>query len=151
MEDNEYSSPSFYVADDEKSIAIVDLLECMKSIETTVQFYLNLLKDLSEMMDEVGVSVETCVLSTPYTDNKTLAMTEEGIPTEQSEYKQTLDNLLDMEYELEESMRRIRKRLMVIRLIGLMSEDDKLKNELVKNAGKMIEVINLFYSFVNKL
>ena len=57
MEDDEcsvaYSSPSFYVADDEKSIAIVDLLEYIKSKDMTVQFYLNLLQDLTVMMDEV--------------------------------------------------------------------------------------------------
>ena len=43
---------SFYVCDDEKSIAIVDLLEFSRFKTTTVEFFLDLLKDLTSMMDD---------------------------------------------------------------------------------------------------
>merc|ERR1712150_368109 len=53
-----------------------------------------------------------------------------------------LQSLLDMESELEDAMCKIRKRMMVIRMIGLMSEDDALKDSLLQNSGKMIEFLN---------
>ena len=143
MEDDEcsvtYTSPSFYVADDEKSIAIVDLLEYIKSKDMTVQFYLNLLQDLTDMMDEVAPSIDNIPV-TKHNDCKHMEITVEGNDIEHSENTQTLESLLEMEYELEETMCKIRKRLMVIRLIGLMSEDESLKNALAQNAGKMIKV-----------
>ena len=54
--------------------------------------------------------------------------------------EQTIESLLEMERELEDSMRKVRKRMMVIRMIGLMSEDEGLKESLLQNSGKMIEV-----------
>lgn len=46
------SITSFYVEDDEKSIAIVDLLEYKKFRETSVNFYLSLISDLTDMLTQ---------------------------------------------------------------------------------------------------
>ena len=56
-EASKYSSPSFYVADDEKSIAIIDILEYIGSKEMTFKFYLNLLQDLTDMLDIVELAI----------------------------------------------------------------------------------------------
>ena len=54
---------SFYVCDDEKSIAIVDLLEFSRFKTTTVEFFLDLLKDLTCMMDAESDQVEPKLVS----------------------------------------------------------------------------------------
>ena len=59
--------------------------------------------------------------------------------------EQTIQSLLEMESELEDSMRKVRKRMMVIRMIGLMSEDEGLRESLLQNSGKMIEVRFAFF------
>ena len=48
-----------YVADDEKSIAIIDTLEYLKSKDLTFQFYLNLLQDLTDMLDDIEPKSDT--------------------------------------------------------------------------------------------
>ena len=134
-----YSSPSFYVADDEKSIAIIDILEYIGSKELTFKFYLNLLQDLTDMMGEVELTMDkTSDINSK--DNNIMDMNTKQIDSEDSKCIQTLQKLLEMESELDESMRRIRRRMMVIRMIGLMSEDEGLKESLLQNSGKMIEV-----------
>jgi hypothetical protein len=134
-----YSSPSFYLADDEKSIALIDILEYIGSKEMTFKFYLNLLQDLTNLMDEVEPSVDkTSDINSK--ESNILGLNTKEMEPEDLKYMQTLQNLLEMESELDESMRRVRRRMMVIRLIGLMSEDEVLKDSLLNNSGKMIEV-----------
>ena len=140
-----YSSPSFYVADDEKSIAVIDILEYMKSKDITFQFYLNLLQDLTDMIAEVEPSKNK--FPGKETEDEPLITVKhsdsyDDVAIESAKEKQALQlqSLLDMESELEDAMCKIRKRMMVIRMIGLMSEDDALKDSLLQNSGKMIEV-----------
>ena len=62
---------SFYVCDDEKSIAIVDLLEFSRFKTTTVEFFLDLLKDLTSMMDVADSDqVEPKLVSAADVDNE---------------------------------------------------------------------------------
>merc|ERR1712226_325455 len=119
----------------------------MKSKDITFQFYLNLLQDLTDMIAEAEPSklkfpgketgdepLNTVKHSDSYDD----------VAGESAKEKQALQlqSLLDMESELEDAMCKIRKRMMVIRMIGLMSEDEALKDSLLQNAGKMIEFLN---------
>ena len=129
-----YKSPSFYVADDEKSIAIIDTLEYLKSKDLTFQFYLNLLQDLTDMLDDIDSSNDKVDNLECEEISKTESKPERKYFTEE----QTIESLLEMERELEDSMRKVRKRMMVIRMIGLMSEDEGLKESLLQNSGKMI-------------
>ena len=125
------------MADDEKSIAIMDILEAMKSKEISFKFYMSLLQDLTDMMEEVELSL--CKSSDP-NSSSTCDIEKADADTQETKEARNLKILLDLELELEESMCKIRKRMMVIRLIGLMSEDDILKDSLLNNSGKMIEV-----------
>jgi hypothetical protein len=105
----------------------------------TFKFYLNLLQDLTNLMDEVEPSVDkTSDINSK--ESNILGLNTKEMEPEDLKYMQTLQNLLEMESELDESMRRVRRRMMVIRLIGLMSEDEVLKDSLLNNSGKMIEV-----------
>ena len=128
-----YKSPSFYVADDEKSIAIIDTLEFLKSRDLTFQFYLNLLQDLTDMLDDTEPSTGKAL-------DDDVAKVNYSVDIKHSTEEQTIQSLLEMESELEDSMRKVRKRMMVIRMIGLMSEDEGLRQSLLQNSGKMIEV-----------
>ena len=129
-----YKSPSFYVADDEKSIAIIDTLDFLKSRDLTFQFYLNLLQDLTDMLDDTEPLADKAL------DDQDVAKIKDDAEMKHSTEEQTIQSLLEMESELEDSMRKVRKRMMVIRMIGLMSEDEGLRESLLQNSGKMIEV-----------
>ena len=131
-EDSE-SQPSFYVADDEKSIAVVDLLQDPKDKSLSVDFFLTLLKDLTDLMSEESNQSQPTDFS-----NKLSESTEEMSSSEAACAK-----ILALERELDETMFKLRKQLMVIRLLGLMSEDDKLQEALSKNAEKMIEFLSI--------
>ena len=131
-----YKSPSFYVADDEKSIAIIDTLEYLKSKDLTFQFYLNLLQDLTDMLDDIEPRSDKRIDS----DYHKISNVKDDIEMKHSTEEETIQSLLEMETELEDSMRKVRKRMMVIRMIGLMSEDEGLRESLLQNSGKMIEV-----------
>ena len=132
-----YKSPSFYVADDEKSIAIIDTLDFLKSRDLTFQFYLNLLQDLTDMLDDTEPLADKALDDSDYQD---VPKTKDNAEMKHSTEEQTIQSLLEMESELEDSMRKVRKRMMVIRMIGLMSEDEGLRESLLQNSGKMIEV-----------
>ena len=132
-----YKSPSFYVADDEKSIAIIDTLDFLKSRDLTFQFYLNLLQDLTDMLDDTEPMADKALDDSDYQD---VAKIKDDAEMKHSTEEQTIQSLLEMESELEDSMRKVRKRMMVIRMIGLMSEDEGLRESLLQNSGKMIEV-----------
>ena len=98
---------------------------------------MSLLQDLTDMMEEVELSL--CKSSDP-NSSSTCDIEKADADTQETKEARNLKILLDLELELEESMCKIRKRMMVTRLIGLMSEDDILKDSLLNNSGKMIEV-----------
>lgn len=114
---------SFYVSDDEKSIVVQDLLEDIKDRQMSVDFFLSLINDLNDVMvedDELG-------------DDPELPEAKEGTNLEQQ--------LLDLEANLDTSMNKMRKNLMVIRLLGLLSEDDKLQENLMDESSKLIQFL----------
>ena len=98
---------------------------------------MSLLQDLTDMMEEVELSLSK---SPDPNSSSTFDIEKADADTQEIKEARNLKILLDLELELEESMCKIRKRMMVIRLIGLMSEDDILKDSLLNNSGKMIEV-----------
>ena len=51
--------------------------------------------------------------------------------------------LLAFEQELDSTMATLRKNLMIIRLLGLMSEDDQLQESLMKNSEQLLDFILL--------
>ena len=89
------------------------------------------------MMEEVELSLSK---SSDLNSSSTCDIEKADADKQETKEARNLKILLDLELELEESMCKIRKRMMVIRLIGLMSEDDILKDSLLNNSGKMIEV-----------
>merc|ERR1719187_177192 len=114
---------SFYVTDDEKSIVVQDLLDDLKDKKMSVDFFLSLTNDLATMMteeDEVG-------------DDPELPEAKEG--------EDLTQKLLDLEHHLDNAMNRMRKNLMVIRLLGLLSEDDKLQDNLMAESSRMIQFL----------
>ena len=115
---------SFYVSDDEKSIAIVDLLEYSKFRTMTVEFFLHLLQDLTTMMDD-----------------QTQVPTGEPDHSNGSSMEDKANELIQMERDLEETMRKIRKRMMIIRLISLLSEDEKLQEAMMNNSAQKVEFL----------
>ena len=114
-------------------------MEYLKSRDLTFQFYLNLLQDLTDMLDDIDSSNDKVDTFECEEISKIESKPERKYFTEE----QTIESLLEMERELEDSMRKVRKRMMVIRMIGLMSEDEGLKESLLQNSGKMIEVREL--------
>ena len=94
---------SFYVADDEKAIILVDLLQVDKNLE--VEVFLSLLSDLS------------CLIKEEHEMNTSLDLTKAKSSHE--------EELLQLERDLDRTMNGLRRRLMIIRMIGLMGEDDR--------------------------
>jgi len=117
------SEQSFYVSDDEKSIVVQDLLEELKDKALSSQFFLSLMEDLTSAMIE--------------DDNEKfdleLPEAEPGQDIEQQ--------LLNLEKHLDGTMHRMRKNLMVIRLLGLLSEDKDFQDNLLKESEKMIQFV----------
>ena len=60
-----------------------------------------------------------------------------------SSAKQLEQKLLDFEAELDSTMATLRKNLMIIRLLGLMSEDDQLQDSLMRNSEQLLDFILL--------
>jgi len=117
------SEQSFYVTDDEKAIVIQDLLEELKDKALYSQFFLSLMEDLSNVMME---------------DQKDDFNPEIPEPSPGQDLEQ---QLLDLENHLDSTMHRMRKNLMVIRLLGLLSEDKSFQENLLKESGKMIQFV----------
>jgi len=112
---------SFYLTDDEKSIVIQDLLEDLKDPKMVVDFYLSLTADLTGIMtDEVNPEPE-------------LPPLESGCDVEKQ--------LLEIEASMDKMMNKMRRNLMVIRLLGLYSEDKTLQDNLMKESPRMIKFI----------
>ena len=106
---------SFYVADDERAIVVQDLLEAVKDKKLSIDFFLALMNDLTEIMiddEDDGGDVVGDDLELP-----TLAAGGEGLE----------QKLLDLNAHLDRTMQKMRTSLMVVRLLGLLSEDDKLQ------------------------
>ena len=47
-----------------------------------------------------------------------------------------------MESELEEMMRKVRKRMMIVRLISLLSEDDQLQEAMMRDSEQKIDFLH---------
>ena len=118
------SEQSFYLTDDEKSIVIQDLLEELKDKMLSSQFFLSLMEDLSNVMLE---------------DEK------DGFDIEFPEAVVGGDiekQLHDLEDHLDNTMHRMRRNLMIIRLLSLLSEDGSFQENLAKDSGKMVRFIS---------
>jgi len=114
---------SFYVTDDEKAIVVQDLLEESKDKALYSQFFLSLMEDLTNAMiddDQDQFDPEL----------------PEAVPGQDIEQQ-----LLDLEKHLDGTMHRMRKNLMVIRLLGLLSEDKSFQENLLKESEKMIQFV----------
>jgi len=114
---------SFYVADDEKAIVVQDLLEELKDKALYSQFFLSLMEDLTNSM--IDDDKDEFDLEFP-----------EPVPGEDMEKQ-----LLDLEKHLDNSMHKMRRNLMVIRLLGLLSEDKSFQENLLKESEKMIQFV----------
>ena len=66
-----------------------------------------------------------------------LAENEDGEPTVSATEKK----LLALNDELDETMLRLRRTLMVIRLLGLLSEGEKLKDRLLRDKESLAEFV----------
>ena len=55
------------------------------------------------------------------------------------------EQLLQLERDLDSTMNSLRRKLMVIRLLGLMSEDEKLQEEVMKNPTRLIKFLSLTF------
>merc|ERR1712059_247828 len=86
-------------------------------------FFLSLMEDLTNAMVEDGLGEEV-----------ELPEAVLGVNLEQQ--------LLDLERHLDQSMHRMRKNLMVIRLLGLLSEDESFQENLLKHSDKMIQFVS---------
>jgi len=114
---------SFYVADDEKAIVVQDLLEELKDKSLYSQFFLSLMEDLTNSMID---------------DDKDQIDLEFPEPVPGGDIEK---QLLDLEQHLDNSMHKMRKNLMVIRLLGLLSEDKTFQENLLKESEKMIQFV----------
>ena len=118
------SGQSFYVTDDEKAIVIQDLLEDMKDPTLTSQFFLCLMEDLTVMVEDNkdGFDVE-------------LPTATAGEDVEKQ--------ILDLEDHLDTVMHRMRKNLMILRMLSLLSEDKSIEENLFKESDKMIQFVSV--------
>jgi len=121
---------SFYVADDERAIVVQDLLEAVKDKKLSIDFFLALMNDLTEIMiddeEDDGGDVVGDDLELP-----TLAAGGEGLE----------QKLLDLNAHLDRTMQKMRTSLMVVRLLGLLSEDDKLQEDVMDESEKLIKFV----------
>merc|ERR1719270_1496875 len=118
------SGQSFYVTDDEKAIVIQGLLEDMKDPTLTSQFFLCLMEDLTMMVEDNkdGFDVE-------------LPTAAAGEDVEKQ--------ILDLEDHLDTIMHRMRKNLMILRMLSLLSEDKSIEENLFKESDKMIQFVSV--------
>ena len=114
---------NFYVQDDEKSIVLSDIVEDI-SKEMTMEFFMSLVGDLTEIMSLYE-----------FEDDFASKLDISEATTE--------EKLLKLESDMEVTMTRLRKNLMVIRLLGLMSEDSNLQDNLSKNSSRLISFVSM--------
>ena len=117
------SQQSFYVTDDEAAIAIQDLLEEQKDKALASQFFLCMMEDLTVMVE----------------DNKDGFDVELPSPGDGDVEKQ----IHDLENHLDAVMHRMRKNLMILRLLSLLSEDKSIEKNLLAESDKMIQFVSV--------
>lgn len=118
------SEQSFYVTDDEKAIVVQDILEDLKDKTLSSQFFLCLMEDLTLMVEE----------------NK------DGLEVELPEVGDGDDvakQILDLEDHLDGVMHRMRKNLMILRMLSLLSEDKSIEENLMKESDKMVHFVSV--------
>jgi len=118
------SDQSFYISDDERSIVVQDLLEAVNDKRLSVDFFLSLMEDLTNSMSEEVLDEEDITLP-------------EIKPGENLEQQ-----VLDLESLLDASMHKMRRNLMVIRMLGLLSEDKSFQDDILKESDKMIRFVS---------
>merc|ERR1719510_1633386 len=116
------SAQSFYVSDDEKSIVVQDILEELKDKRLTTSFFLSLLEDLTVAMIDDD-----------------LEQVEPELPEGAGDVE---EQLLALERQLDSTMHRMRRNLMVIRLLGLLSEENNFQESLLSESDKMIKFVS---------
>ena len=134
LKDNKKAEENnFYMEDGEKAIIIIDLLtENAKDLKNLgVEFYLSLLNDLNHLM---------------LTENDTDEIAVENVEQNSSEEK-----LLQLEQDLDRTMMTLRRKLMVIKLLELLSEDKDLQEEVMKNSTRLIQFLLLTFQRCAKL
>ena len=117
------SQQSFYVSDDEAAIVIQDLLEEQKDKALASQFFLCMMEDLTVMVE----------------DNKDGFDVKLPSPGEGDVERQ----ILDLEDHLDGVMHRMRKNLMILRLLSLLSEDKSIEENLLAESDKMIQFVSV--------
>lgn len=118
---------SFYVDDDEKAIILTDLMQSNTDKNLGVEFFLSLLHDLTDL-----IQIENNEEELPIAKLDNLTTNKE-------------EQLLQLERDLDLTMLNLRRRLMVVRLLGLMTEEDELQAELMKNSERLIAFLTLTF------
>ena len=124
---------SFYMEDGEKAIIVVDLLQDNLDKNLGVEFFLSLLNDLNLFMESEGreeIDLEI--------DDK-------------AEEKDGEEKLLQLERDLDQTMMTLRRKLMVIKLLELLSEDNELQEQVLKNSMRLIQFLLLTFHRCAKL
>ena len=131
--------------DDKIAAATCDFLQYERFMDLTIDFYLSLLKDLTKE-DNNSHSEETTNL---------LTVNPSKLHTKiQRDSQQITDDIVDSCHMQEsfkkepeeerkdaEMLNQLRKQFMLIRLIGIMSQDEQLQDALVKQPKTMIEFL----------
>ena len=118
------SDQSFYVTDDEKAIVIQDILEELKDTTLSSQFFLCLMEDLTAMVEENK-------------DDLDVELPQAG------EGDDVVKQILDLEDHLDAVMHRMRKNLMILRMLSLLSEDKSIEENLMKESDKMVQFVSV--------
>jgi hypothetical protein len=100
----------FYVDDDEKAIVLVDLMQETKDKSLAVGFFMALLRDLSTLMSSMQDDPNVV-------DRAAADALQEAAPVARSSSEMER-KLLEFEKDLDDTMAKLRKNLMVIRLLG---------------------------------
>ncbi len=136
---------NFYVSDDEKAIALVDLVDgCSKDL--SVELFMTLLQDLSRMMSrkgekEKGEDMERRLVQGLKVQGEEQEKGAEGGAG--GRMSAIEEKLLALNDELDTTMLEMRRQLMVIRLLGLLSEDEGLQERLAKDSSRLLSFVGL--------
>ena len=124
---------SFYMEDGEKAIIVVDLLQDNLDKNLGVEFFLSLLNDLNQFMEHENS--EEFDLESKMDDAE----------------KDGEEKLLQLERDLDRTMLNLRRKLMVIKLLELLSEDNELQEQVLKNSMRLIQFLLLTFQRCAKL
>ena len=124
---------SFYMEDGEKAIIVVDLLQDNLDKNLGVEFFLSLLNDLNQFMEHENS--EELELDAKLDDAE----------------KDGEEKLLQLERDLDQTMMNLRRKLMVIKLLELLSEDNELQEQVLKNSMRLIQFLLLTFQRCAKL